>query len=97
MSKAIHIVAEIKIKPEFRDALMPVLQELVAGSRMEGGNISYDITEALDTPGRFYAVEIWASEQAIKEHGDTPHFQNFVKAIKDKSEKVEIVKLHNLF
>ena len=92
----IRIVAEIKIKPEFREGMMPALQTLVAGSRAEKGNIMYDLTESLDTPGQFFMIEDWVSAQAIEEHNATAHFKNFGVAIQGKAEKLVVVKLKNV-
>jgi len=93
----IQIVAEIEIKREHRDSLIPVLKTLVEGSRSEPGNKRYDFTEDIARPGHFFVIEEWLSEKAIEEHGASPHFQNFVANIKGKSEKLNITKVKNVF
>lgn len=90
---SIRIVAEVELKAGARDALMPVLQALVKGSRAEAGNKEYILTESLERPGHFFVIEEWASEQAIEEHNATPHFTAFVAAIDGKTDKLAITKL----
>ncbi|MCL1980781.1 MAG: antibiotic biosynthesis monooxygenase [Proteobacteria bacterium] len=93
----VQIIAEIEIKQQYRDGLIPVLQKLVEGSRSEPGNNRYDFTENIAHPGHFFVIEEWASEKAVEEHNATPHFQNFVSAIEGKAEKLNIIKVKNLF
>lgn len=47
-------------------------------SRRERDNISYDLFEDLDAPGRFVFVEHWESMEAQqKHHHHGPHIQHF--------------------
>ncbi|WP_027188178.1 putative quinol monooxygenase [Desulfovibrio cuneatus] len=94
---SIKIVAEIKLKPEYRQELFPVLQSLVEGSRTETGNIVYDLTENMSLPGHFFVIEEWKSEKAIEEHNETPHFKDFVMAIEGKAVALSITKTKSLF
>ena len=93
----VEIIAEIELKPEYRDSFMPVLRDLVQGSRSEPGNKRYDLSENRDRPGHFFVVEEWLSEKALEEHSASPHFQNFVAQIQGKTEKINIVKVKNVF
>lgn len=89
----ISIVAHIDLKPGRRAALMPVLAALVEGSRAEAGNISYELTARLDNENALTVLERWASRQAIDQHGQSPHFQAFVKAIEGQADRLEIIEL----
>lgn len=93
----IRIVAELEVKPELKDGLMPVLKELVEKSRQEEANISYDLTENLEKPGHFFVIEHWASEAGIEKHGATQHFKAFAAAVQGKAEKLSIIKLKSVF
>lgn len=92
----IRIVAEIVLKPGFREGLMPVFQTLVNGSRAESGNAAYDLTVNLDNPDHLFVIETWASEDAIAHHNKSPHFQAFATAVEGKVEKLVITKLKQL-
>lgn len=94
---SIKIIAEIKLKPECREELIPVLKALVKGSRAEEGNKSYVLTENIDCIGHFFVVEEWESAKAIEEHNMTSHFKAFVAAIEGKAQELRITKLHDLF
>lgn len=75
----IRIVAEMLFKPGKKEELKEALEKLVAGSRAESGNISYELLESLDNPNHVFVVENWASQTAIDEHNQTPHFQEFMR------------------
>lgn len=93
----IRIVAELEVKPECRAELLPVMEKLVAGSRAEPGNRTYDLTESLDNPCLFFVIETWASAEAIEEHNASAHFQAFAAAVEGKAVKLNITKLKTLF
>lgn len=83
----IRIVAELVLKPGFRDGMMPVFEALVAGSRAEAGNSEYELTVSLENPDHLFVIETWASEEAIAAHNQSPHFLAFAKVIEGKTEK----------
>lgn len=95
--KGIRIVAELVVKPEIREELMPVLKELVEKSRAEEANISYDLTENLEKPGHFFVIEHWASAEGIEKHGAMPHFQAFAAAVQGRADKLAITRLKQVF
>lgn len=93
----ISIVAEIELKPEFREELMPTLKELVHRSREEEANIKYELTESMEKSGHFFVLECWKSAEGIEKHNVTPHFQAFAAAIQGKADKLVITKLNKIF
>ncbi|MDR2050872.1 MAG: antibiotic biosynthesis monooxygenase [Deltaproteobacteria bacterium] len=93
----IRIVAELEIKAEFLESLMPALRALVEGSRAEPGNRRYDLNEDLKKPGHFFIIETWVSEEAIAVHNATPHYQAFSTAVAGKADKRVVTKLRNVF
>lgn len=95
MSK-ICLLAEFVLKPGSLEELMPVLKDLVNGSRAEDGNISYDLAHDPKNPDRLIVIEKWISDKAIEEHNASPHFQNFLKAVEGKTEKQAISTLRQI-
>lgn len=95
MSK-ICLLAEIALKPGAKEELAEVFKELVNGSRAEAGNISYDMAEDPENPHRLFFIEKWISDDAIKSHNASPHFQNFIKAIDGKTDKLAITRLNQI-
>ncbi len=92
----VTIVAKVDVKPEHRDEIFSVLKKLVGPSRAEEGNRQYDLHEVAEKPCSFVFVERWASEDAIALHGNTPHFQGFLKAIDGKVGGVEITTMRKV-
>lgn len=95
--ETVRIVAELEIKPEFKNELMPVFKTLVEGSRAEPGNRGYDMIEDLENSAHFFVIETWASKAAIEEHNASPHFQAFAKAIDGKALKLSITQAKTLY
>lgn len=94
--QTVKIIATIVVKPEYRQELIGVFQQLVLASRQEAGNVRYDLHQDVKNPNRVVFFEIWQSQAAVETHGATAHFQNFLKAIDGKTEILDIVQLNNL-
>ncbi len=92
----VKIVATIVVKPEYRQELLGVFQQLVLASRQEAGNLRYDLHQDIENANRVVFFEIWQSQAAVDEHGASAHFQNFLQAIDGKTESVEIVMLNDI-
>lgn len=73
----ISIVAKCQGKPETVDELIRLALDLVAASRKEGGNISYDFYADINDSSRFTFIEVWKDQEAIDIHNATAHFQDF--------------------
>ncbi|TGA96237.1 antibiotic biosynthesis monooxygenase [Sporolactobacillus shoreae] len=73
----IIIHALFKVKPEAKDIFITETMPLIVGSRMEEGNISYNLYEDTSVPDTFIMVEEWKDEQAVETHNQTPHFVRF--------------------
>ncbi|ANH37784.1 Putative monooxygenase [Nocardioides dokdonensis FR1436] len=73
MSENLHVVATIPTDPAQGDAVRAGLNELVAATRAEEGNVSYTCYESAAAPGTFVMVEEWASQEAMDAHMTTPH------------------------
>jgi quinol monooxygenase YgiN len=93
----IRIVAELEIKAELLESVLPLLRNLVEGSRAEPGNKMYDLTEDLKKPGHFFIIETWVSEEAIAAHNATPHYKAFSAVVPGKADKRIVTKLKNVF
>jgi quinol monooxygenase YgiN len=73
-----HIVVGLQAKAGKEDELRRDLATLVAPSRIEDGNIGYDLFEDRDEPGHFVFVEAWASADArAKHHEQGAHILDF--------------------
>jgi quinol monooxygenase YgiN len=88
----IHVVAVITAKPGRRDAVLEAFRANVPAVRAEAGCIEYGA--AVDTdglgsfqaklgPDTFVVIEKWASVDALKAHGASPHMAAYGAATKD--------------
>lgn len=75
-------------KEEFLQAVRP----LVASSRAEAGNISYELYEDMDDPDAVCFIESWKDAGAIEAHNDSPHFRQWMEKKKLFVEKGEVNK-----
>lgn len=70
------IIVRTQLKPgnreRFLDAMLPNAQ---ASVREEPGCHVFDVIEDRDTPDLFHLYEIYADEQALAAHKQTPHYK----------------------
>ncbi|QWC23374.1 antibiotic biosynthesis monooxygenase [Bacillus haikouensis] len=73
----IIIHAHFQINPEKEAAFLEEMQALVAASRNEDGNVSYDLMKATDADHTYTMVEIWKDQAAVEAHNTSSHFTSF--------------------
>ena len=61
------------IKPDALAEFRPAVLQLQAATRAESGNISYEWSESVETPGTFYSIETWDSRESLDQHMTTDH------------------------
>ena len=81
--QAITLVATIKAKPEHAEDVKSELLKLAKASQAEQGAIQYNIHQDNDNPNDFITYEVWENQELMEQHGQSEHFQNFVKVTKD--------------
>jgi len=74
----VYLLAEIEAKSNHADSLFSLLETLVRESRKEKACITYELLQDKEKPELFVMREQWKSEELLKEHQQTPHFQHFV-------------------
>jgi len=79
--KSVLIIATFSAKPGKGDALFDVLNPCVAPSRLEAGNVHYDLYRSVENPDAFLFHETWKSHAAIEEHEKQPHFLKLVAGV----------------
>jgi quinol monooxygenase YgiN len=80
LSKII-VIGRVGCRPEQRENLVALLEEMQSRSREEDGCLSYGFFEAIESPNTFIAVEEWASREALERHFAQPHLAEFVAAL----------------
>jgi quinol monooxygenase YgiN len=88
----VHVLAMITAKPGQRDALLETFHANVPAVRAEDGCIEYGAAVDVDVLGRFQAmlgpdsfvvIEKWASAEALKAHGTSPHMVAYAANTKE--------------
>jgi quinol monooxygenase YgiN len=72
------IVARWRPRDGEREKIEAILRELVRKVRKEPGNLQFVAQRANDNPDEFLLYEQYASEQAFRDHQQTPHFKTLV-------------------
>ena len=95
--KNIIIVANIKIKEEFKDEVYAELVKLHSSThKYDDGCIQYDLHKNLEESNSFTFIETWENQELLDKHITKEHFLTFVKKVEDKLENLEIKKLEKL-
>jgi quinol monooxygenase YgiN len=73
MSNTVILVATLPAKPGALEELRSILVELAGHSRIEPGNISYDMHQSNDDPEELVMIEHWRSQALFDEHLNQPY------------------------
>ncbi|GBG93774.1 hypothetical protein LFYK43_02330 [Ligilactobacillus salitolerans] len=57
------------------------ISEMVARSRQENGNISYDHFKKVDGGNEYVIIEHWADDEALQAHKDSASYKEFWRGI----------------
>ena len=72
------IIARWRPREGERDRVEAILRELAKEVRTEPGNLQFTVNRSVDDPDDFLLYEQYASEQAFRDHQQTPHFKRLV-------------------
>ena len=78
---SIKVVARDKIKPECREEAFKLLEELIAKTKEEPGNISYVYCKDTKDPDYFAMIEEWKDKDAIDAHMNSEHFKYYISQL----------------
>ena len=94
MSARLHMTAFITPKPGKADELRRRIKEVVELTVKEPGCIEFQIFERQDRPGHFVLWEIFASEDALRDHINTDYTKAYFAS--GLVEKTEVLRLSTL-
>ncbi|AXH14921.1 putative quinol monooxygenase [Malaciobacter mytili] len=95
--KNVVIVANIKIKPEFKEEVYNELIKLYKNThKNDKGCIYYELHKNLIDENSYTFIETWENQDFLTEHENKSHFKEFLVNIENKLESVEINKLEKL-
>lgn len=75
----IIIHANLQIKPDQEQAFLEEAKTLLAASRAEEGNVSYDLMKSTEQENQFTMIEVWKDIEATTIHNTSEHFTAFTK------------------
>jgi quinol monooxygenase YgiN len=67
------VAGTVQTPPGNVERLRPIMAEMVAASRAEGGCIEYGYAEDVLAPGLIRVFEVWRDRAALEAHFKTPH------------------------
>ena len=73
----IIIHARFQLQPEQEQVFLEEIRLLIAASRAERGNISYDLMKDTETDNVYTMVELWTDSSAVEDHNKSVHFTAF--------------------
>ncbi|EMA7642097.1 putative quinol monooxygenase [Vibrio parahaemolyticus] len=79
----IHLVAEVKAYPDSKDQVVNLLAGLLEPTRQEEGCCQYELYLDEKVEGLFMFQEIWASQEALDKHLQSPHMATFLKTLEE--------------
>jgi len=75
---SIRVVARDHIRPECKEKAFELLKELIAITRTEPGNISYQYFQDCNDPEYYAMIELWENQEALKAHLESDHFKRII-------------------
>lgn len=74
---SVVVVTHVDVPPPFKDATVPLLQQLSEVSRKDAGNLRFEVQQQGNRPNHFTVVEIWADQKAYDAHVMAGHTRQF--------------------
>lgn len=79
----IIVQGNIPLKSESRDKAIELARKMVSATRSEEGCISYDFYLGLSDPDTLMVFQEWESMEALMEHLQTSHMEDFLRELPD--------------
>lgn len=75
----IIVQGNIPLREEARDKAIELARQMVVATRSESGCISYDFYLGLSDPNNLMVFQEWESMEALMEHLQTSHMEEFLR------------------
>ncbi|MBC9909760.1 putative quinol monooxygenase [Chitinophaga varians] len=90
---SIYLIATIKARPEHRDEVAAVLQNMVKETRKEDANVQYDLHQGTADENLFVFYEIWKDQQGLDAHNQQPYILEFGRLAQGKLQEAPQIHL----
>ena len=88
----------IFVKPEFREPFIEATYANATGTRLESGNIRFDVLQAEEDPDRFMLYEVYVTKEDFTRHQQTAHYATWKNAVSEWMAQLrQAVRLSPLF
>ncbi|MFP4063719.1 MAG: antibiotic biosynthesis monooxygenase [Halochromatium sp.] len=74
-------LVHIQVMPDTRDAFIAATRENCTQSRLEPGNLRFDLLQAEADPNRFILYEAYVDAEAARAHKETAHYLAWREAV----------------
>lgn len=74
-SGSLQVLARYTARDGDADTVAALLPGLAAASRVESGNLGYEVTRSLEDPRVFWIIERYRTADAFEAHRNSPHFE----------------------
>lgn len=71
------------VKPEYRDQALELMKQMSVATRAESGCISYEFFVGLSDPDTMLLYQEWESVEALQDHFDSRHMEEFLGNLPD--------------
>lgn len=78
----VQVVANVFVKPGDEEKFKAAAARIVGPTRLEDGNVSYELNQSLTNPSEFVFLETWGSKTALNLHLATEHMAAFFDVVK---------------
>ncbi|UKS29687.1 antibiotic biosynthesis monooxygenase [Paenibacillus sp. HWE-109] len=75
--------ANLQVNPARNDDFLREVKALVAASRVEDGNIAYNLYLDIEKECTYTMVEIWENLDAVASHNKSDHLKTFVSRARE--------------
>ena len=73
----------VYVKPANLDQFITATMDNARNTRKEPGNMRFDVSRAVDDPGRFLLYEVYNSSEDFVKHQQTEHYLRWKNAVAD--------------
>lgn len=91
---SVVVIAEFKALPGKEDELRKATLAIVEPTKKEPGSLRFSVYEVETSPGTFFILESWRSEEDLESHFKMPYIRDLVKIHKNILENP--LKLHRV-
>ena len=75
------VCVSVHVKPEFTERFLEATLDNARNSRMEPGNLRFDVLRREDDPNRFFLYEVYREKEDFVDHQKTEHYTRWRDAV----------------